>query len=117
MAFTISQLIKPRSTTIITASAAKPKPIRMVPFQPNKTQPSISDIERAVGIQPDPSVKSPSDLNSSFMELLESSPIGREGSTEKAIREVAEKFTDHAEAHTASGIKDCFNGLFILTYW
>ncbi|KAF3341939.1 NAD(P)H dehydrogenase subunit CRR3 [Carex littledalei] len=102
MAFTISQLIKPRSTTIITASSAKPKPIRMVPFQSNKSQPSISDIERAIGIQPDANVKSPSDLNSSFMDLIESSPIGREGSTERAIREVAEKFTDHAEAHTAS---------------
>ncbi|KAJ4749114.1 Chlororespiratory reduction 3 [Rhynchospora pubera] len=109
MAFSIPQF-QARSIIFIVASAStsgsKPKirPARTSSLQSSKSQPSISQIERAIGVTPDQPVHSPSpsDINSSIMDFLERSPIGREGPAEKALREAAEKFTEHAEAHTAS---------------
>ncbi|KAJ3709293.1 hypothetical protein LUZ61_012998 [Rhynchospora tenuis] len=107
MAFTIPQF-QARSIIFIAVAASastsgsKPKPTRTSSLQSTKSQPSISEIERAIGVPPDQPVHSPSHINSSIMDLLENSPIGREGPAEKALREAAEKFTLHAEAHTAS---------------
>ncbi|KAJ1704553.1 hypothetical protein LUZ63_004332 [Rhynchospora breviuscula] len=107
MAFSIPQF---QARSIIAASAStsgsgsrpKIRPARTSSLQSSKSQPSISEIERAIGVTPDQPVHSPSDINSSIMDFLGKTPIGREGPAEKALREAAEKFTDHAEAHTAS---------------
>lgn len=104
MVFAISQL-QPSGIVATIGSRSRPRPSRATFIRSSKSQPSISEIERAIGIASDPA-NSPLDINTSLMDLLESTPIGREGPTERALREAAEKFTDHAEAHTASGIED-----------
>ncbi|KQJ89785.1 hypothetical protein BRADI_4g27740v3 [Brachypodium distachyon] len=62
------------------------------------TQPSVAEVRRAIGAADDPSA-SGRDRQSSFMDLLASTPIGQpESDAERRIREAAEWVVDNTEA-------------------
>ncbi|KQJ89786.1 probable NAD(P)H dehydrogenase subunit CRR3, chloroplastic [Brachypodium distachyon] len=69
------------------------------------TQPSVAEVRRAIGAADDPSA-SGRDRQSSFMDLLASTPIGQpESDAERRIREAAEWVVDNTEARAQEGQK------------
>ncbi|KAJ3683443.1 hypothetical protein LUZ60_013670 [Juncus effusus] len=117
MSFVIPQL-KPGSCFHSKPVTDHPCHVRFSVLRARKSRMSNAEIERAIGITPDPFKKSSSDRNSSMMDFLESTPIGKESDVEKAIREVAEKVTDQAEANTAGGFRFVLNVcMTILPVW
>uniref|UniRef100_A0A0E0LZK8 Uncharacterized protein n=1 Tax=Oryza punctata TaxID=4537 RepID=A0A0E0LZK8_ORYPU len=108
------------------SGAAAGEPVRRIrrrapgpPTQPlvksaPATQPSVAEVRRAIGLgDDDPSASSRrGEGQSTFMELIASTPIGQpEGDAERRLREAAEWVVDTTEERACQGdlLSRCFN--------
>ncbi|KAG1346996.1 putative NAD(P)H dehydrogenase subunit CRR3, chloroplastic [Cocos nucifera] len=99
---TAAATTKARTRTTLASQTARPS--RRTKGSPPRKQPSVAEVERAIGVASDPFQSSSSSSSSPFLDFVSSTPIGQaEGPTERKIRETAEWVVDHTEAHARSG--------------
>ncbi|XP_010923586.1 probable NAD(P)H dehydrogenase subunit CRR3, chloroplastic [Elaeis guineensis] len=99
---TAAAATRARTRTILASQTARPS--HRTNGSPPRKQPSVAEVERAIGVASDPFQSSTSSSSSPFLDFVSSTPIGQaEGPTERKIRETAEWVVDHTEAHARSG--------------
>ncbi|XP_008791237.2 probable NAD(P)H dehydrogenase subunit CRR3, chloroplastic [Phoenix dactylifera] len=108
-----------RARTRTTLASQTARPSRRRNGSPPRKQPSVAEVERAIGVASDPFQSSSSSSSSPFMDFLSSTPIGQaEGPTERKIRETAEWVADRTESHSRSGQRILMTvSLKILPVW